>query len=192
MITMRIMWMLKTTIVMVVKRIKGVMVVVGLLLLLMIMKIMKFCTHAQVCANDQVIRATPPHTAPVRGPCHPHGAATSMGLGGNLRLWRRGRRWWWWWNWNTHTYRQCKGVWRAAAPELIALYWTSECVKDPRRQCPSLTQTPFHSYTYRPSKGTCTKILKRDKCVHTPGALYPRKREILLWQCSCSSYVSSW
>lgn len=24
------------------------------------------------------------------------------------------------------------------------------------------------------------------------GALYPRKREILLWQCSCSSYVSSW
>lgn len=76
-------------------------------LLMKMMKMMKFCTHAQVCANEQIISATSPHTAPVRGSCHSHGAATSMGLGGNLRLWRRGR--WWWWNWNTHTYGQCSG-----------------------------------------------------------------------------------
>lgn len=114
--------MLKITIVMVVV----VMIIFGsvvlLMLLMMIMKMMKFCTHAQVCANDQVIRATSPHTAPVRGPCHSHGAATSMGLGGNVGLWRGGRRWWWW-NWNTHTYLQCSGkctgVKRASAPELI-------------------------------------------------------------------------
>lgn len=66
-----------------------------------------FCTHAQVCANNQVIRATSPHTAPVCVPCHSHGAATPMRLGGNLGLWRRGR-WWWRWNWNIHRYRQFK------------------------------------------------------------------------------------
>lgn len=90
-----------------------VMIILGFVvlwrLLMKMMKIMKFCTHAQVCANEQIISATSPHTAPVRGSCHSHGAATSMGLGGNLRLRRRGRRWWWWWNWNTHTYGQCSG-----------------------------------------------------------------------------------
>lgn len=68
-----------------------------------VMKIINISTHANVCANDQVIRATPPHTAPVRGPCHSHGTATAMGLRGRFRLRRRGRWWWWWWNWNTHT-----------------------------------------------------------------------------------------
>lgn len=70
---------------------------------------MNVCTHAHVRANDQVIRATSPHTAPVGGPCHPHGAATSMGLGGSVGLRRRWRWWWCWWNWNTHTYCQCRG-----------------------------------------------------------------------------------
>lgn len=72
-------------------------------------KTMKICTHAQVCTNDQVIRATSPHTAPVRGPCYPHGAATAVGFRGNLGLRRWGRWWWWGWNWNTHTYWQCTG-----------------------------------------------------------------------------------
>lgn len=101
MTTMRI--MLKITILMMVMRI-----LMSLLLWIKTERMIKnnevrFCTHAQVCADDQVIRATSPHTAPVRGPCHPHGAATAMGLRDNLRLWRRGRRWWWWWNWNKHT-----------------------------------------------------------------------------------------
>lgn len=71
---------------------------------------MKICTHAQMCANDQVIRTTSPHTAPVRVSCYPHGAATAVGFWDNLRLWR-GRRWWrwrWWWNWNKHIL----AVWR--------------------------------------------------------------------------------
>ena len=77
----------------------GVIVLVWLQLM---MKIIHFSTHANVCANDQVIRATAPHTAPVRGPCHSHGTATAMGLRGGFRLRRRGRWWWWRWNWNTH------------------------------------------------------------------------------------------
>lgn len=90
----------------------GVMIVIGvkraevvgvLMLLLMMTETVKFSTHAQVCTNDQVIRATSPHTASVRGPCHPHGTATAVGLRDNLGLRRRGRWWWWRWNWNTHT-----------------------------------------------------------------------------------------
>lgn len=137
----------------------------------------RFCTHAQVCADDQVIRATSPHTAPVRGPCHPHGAATAMGLRGSFGLWRRGRRWWWWWNWNTHTYRQRtgrgRGVWGAAAPKLIALYWTGKFSQDPHDDTFSWqfilfmwyfsqthTQTPFHWYICRFQKPHIPKEFK--------------------------------
>lgn len=56
-----------------------------------------------------------------------------------------------------------------------------------------LTHKPLFTHAHTDLKtGAWTRGIQKDKCAHTPGALYPRNREILLWQCSCSSYVSSW
>lgn len=120
---------------------------------MMIMKTNKLCTHAQLCANEQVIRATSPYTAPVCGPCHSHGAATPMGFRSNLRLWRRGWRWWWWWwNWNIHTYlqwsRRGKGGRRAAASDLKLFPNGSN----------HLTQACFYSHDKLNRTNVCTNL----------------------------------
>lgn len=175
MITMRNMWMLKITIVMTVMRI-----LVARLLRIKTETMIKknnevrFCTHAQVCADDQVIRATSPHTAPVRGPCHPHGAATAVGLRGSFGLWRRGRRWWWWWNWNTHTYWQRtgrgRGVWGAAALKSIALYWIGEFSQDPHDD--TFHDSLFHSSDTFPK--LTHKLLFTDSRTDPKSHTYPK------------------
>lgn len=114
-----------------------------------------------MCANDQVIRATSPHTAPVRGPCHSHGAATPLGLGGNLWLRGRGRRWWWRWNWNTHTYlamqrkrqscRKSFGRWGTRTSKNYPLF-------TPMTASP--TSLHSHTHTHRPGKK------RRKACTH--------------------------